>query len=218
MEEGLAVGDQTYDSPDVTKIDETRTQWTNLKPTESIRLSFPKGVRPDVVKLTPSEDDNADFAKLRFKVQTQGLSQEEPEDFNSGKVRSIIIIFCLTYEKSNSKCFKTWVFENKILTCVLYGFHFLIYFQEIQPLRKQNSDAFMIDLTTPSPEPINLLILTVARRVGGSTDDSDDSNAISVEVEIKQCVEGMNAFFCSYHIGSISKLFFHNQSTTYHFF
>ena len=71
---------------------------------------------------------------------------------------------------------------------------FLIHLQEIKLLRQKDSEAFVIDLTTPSREPINLLILTVARRVGGST---DSSSAISVVVEIKECVEGMHALLLS---------------------
>lgn len=75
----------------------------------------------------------------------------------------------------------------------LIGSYFLIYFQEFKPLRKQNSNTFSIGLRPRSTNRINRLILTVVRRVGGPADGGDASNAISVEVEMKECVEGMNA-------------------------
>ena len=93
MEESLRVDSTTYDSPDVTKIDDSKTQ-LNLKPAGIFRLSFTEGVNPDAltITLTDQEDIN-EFVKYRFTIKTQKPTDAEPEDFNSGEVRSIVIFY-----------------------------------------------------------------------------------------------------------------------------
>lgn len=102
MEKRLPVDDKTYESPDVTLIDDQRTQWKFTPREGSILTIFLSAETPDVLEITASDDTAAAIVhNLRFTIETQGPSQENPEDVNEGRVRSTIIALCLIYRQSN---------------------------------------------------------------------------------------------------------------------
>lgn len=89
MEESLPVDEESDQSPDVTRINDSTLSWI-IKEGGNIDVWFgnQQGETPDVMELTVATvGDIKELSTMEFTIQTKTPSQNTPVD--SGKVRSI---------------------------------------------------------------------------------------------------------------------------------